>query len=346
MSNYTASALLAFQSKINQTFNAPELRELQNPILRQALSYQPLLLTDVKSIKESDKRSVYGYYMKRRTATNGTARSTAPTGTQGDSGQVALSWVTFSETFMAYKQTGADNIFPMVEQLENGIMQTQRILRERVGAYIVSQLHANRTQAVASGTRNATWNNTTYAFENDASQANLFFENAASVLRQNKYYEKLDVVADPKVFKLANFNRFQGAGNAQNLGYQFQQYNPDGIMEHSVLGSDVATDYAEGCAIVLPQGSFSITPWIPSINRRGEGDYESYNGGYGTIIDATGLPLSYAVRGWAQKADGSAAGSVVQDIQMNFELSVDIAFVASPLSTAGESAIFEFGQTS
>jgi hypothetical protein len=99
---------------------------------------------------------------------------------------------------------------------------------------------------------------------------------------------------------------YQSSGNAQNLAFQFQSYNPNGIMFHSTLGNEVATAYSGGTAIVLPEASFAMIPWIPKINRIGQGDYESFNGGFGTMADDSGLPLTYAVRGWAQKADASA----------------------------------------
>lgn len=346
MADYVSSALLAFQSKINKRFNANELREQQNPILRNGLSYSDFIIGNVADIKQSDKRTVYTYYLKKMAATTGTARTFAPTGTQADSGQVTLTWVTFSENLGINMQVGMDNVFDTMTLLDHQIMDKQRILRERIGQYIVSQLYSNRTQAspATTATRNMTWNGVTFAFENDNAQSNLFYENAASIMRQAKYYDKFDVVADPLVAKIARFNQFQGAGNAQNLAYQFQSYNPGGIMEHSSLGNEVATNYATGVALVLPTASFAVIPWIPKINRDGFGDYESYNGGFGTVPDATGQALTYAVRAWAQKADTSALGGTVQDIHLDMELSVDIAFNVAPISTAGETAIYEFAQ--
>src|SRR5579864_5303853 len=125
MADYVASALLPFQSRINKKYNANELRELQNPVLRQALGYSDLLMgkNNVDSIKESDKRSVYTFYLKKMSATNGTARTYAPTGVQSDSGQVTLSWVTFSETLMLYAQVGYDNVFDDVTLLDHEIME-------------------------------------------------------------------------------------------------------------------------------------------------------------------------------------------------------------------------------
>lgn len=348
MADFTSSALLAFQSKINKRYNANELREQQNPILRNGLAYSDFIIGNVQDVKQSDKRAVYTYYLKKMSAGNGTARTFAPTGTQADSGQVTLTWVTFSENLGINMQVGMDNVFNTMTLLDHEIMEKQRILRERIGQYIVSQLYSSRTQAspATTATRNMTWDAVNFAFKNDGAQANLFYENAASIMRQAKYYDKLDVVADPIIAKVARFNQFQGAGNQQNLAYQFQSYNPGGIMEHSSLGNEVAIDasFSNGFALVLPFSSFAVIPWIPKINRDGFGDYESYNGGFGTVPDGAGQALTYAVRAWAQKADTSALGGTVQDIHLDMELSVDIAFCNAPMSTAGETAIYAFAQ--
>lgn len=348
MADYVASALLAFQSKCSKKYNAAELREQQNPILRKALGYTDLLVKDPTAIKQSDKRTVYGYYLKKMTSDGGTARNYAPTGSQADSGQFALTWVTFSEKLGFNMQTGADNVYDTFTMLDHQVNEKQRILRERIGQYIVQQLHTNRTQTapLTATVRNVAWDAANFAFTNDAANKNLFFEAAASAMRQNKYYGKLDAVVDPVAYLLARFNANQGGGNQQNLSFQMQSYNSDGIMEHSSLGNEVATEYATGTMLVLPEASFSCIPWIPKINRDGGNGvgYMDYNGDFGTVADGTGLPLVYAVRGWAQKADTSASGGTVQDIHGDLELSVDIAFNVAPMSTATETPIYEFGQ--
>jgi hypothetical protein len=178
MANFVASQLLAYQAKNTPDFNKAEVRELQNPILRQASTYAPFLVANVDQIKESDKRAVYTYYKKKKASTGGTARSYAPTGTNSDSGQVTLSWVTFSETFGVSIQNGYDNVFSTQEQMAHNIAECQRNLRERIGTYIVSQLHSLRTQTapVTTNAKNMTWNGANFAFENDASQLDLHYE--------------------------------------------------------------------------------------------------------------------------------------------------------------------------
>jgi hypothetical protein len=70
----------------------------------------------------------------------------------------------------------------------------------------------------------------------------------------------------------------------------------------------------------MPAGTFAALPWIPKQNRTGYGDYECYNGGYGTMSDPLGMtvnevdargqvqavPLEYAVYEFTQAADDQA----------------------------------------
>lgn len=338
MANYVDSALLAFQSRINKKFSEAELREQQNPILSVGLANQDYLVTNPQAVRESTSRAVKGYQHKRRAASNGTTRAYNHTGSQGDSQEVTLNWGTFSETMSILLTLGDDNVIKRPEILDNSIMQVQRILRERIGKYNLEQLHAARTGASNATVKNATFNATTDTFLIDDEE--MFWANIASVMRQHKYYEKLDVLTDsvlfPKYRKLYN----QGTNNGTNSNFQFSDFN--NVWEHTLLGTDVATDYSNGTAIVLPQNSFAFIPWVPAINRKGHGDYESYLGGYGTLPDATGLPLTYAVHGYAQRVDGSAAGGSAQDVRLELEISIDVAFQAQELSAADETPIYEF----
>lgn len=344
--NYIDSLFLAYQSRINKRFNEAELREQQNPILRVGLGNQDFVMANAEAIRESTRRDIKGYQFKRMAATNGTTRTHNHSGNQGDSMEVTLNWATFSEPFSVLLTIGDDNVVKRPEIVDNQIMQIQRILRERIGLYLVQQLHAGRTQTSNAIVRNAAFNAASDAFEINQSNREDFFAFVASVMQQHKYFGKLDLMVDNVLGPLANKLRNQGNSNATNLNYQFGDFA--NIMQHNTLGVDVATDYSDGAvAIALPENSFSFIPWIPSINRKGFGDYESYVGGYGVLPDGTGMPLTYAVHGYAQRVDGSGSnGGSAQDVRVEMEMSVDVAFQAADLSTANETPIYEFALVS
>lgn len=341
MADYVSSALLAAQVEITPKFNEAELRERQNPILRVGLGNQDYLMEDVESIKKSEKRSVKGYQFKKMTATNGTTRSHNFTGSQGDSVEVDLNWATYSEDLGIYLSVGADNVMAYAKILANQIRQKQRIIRERMGAAFVTSLHAGRTGAVNTTVRNAEFNGTNDAFEIAAADKDQFFAYVRSVMNQHKYYGGLDVIVDSVLDPMARKIAAQGAGNGTNLSYQLQGLN---VMPHDILGTDVAVAAypSGGLALALPENSFSFIPWIPARYRNGFGNVLSDIGIYATMPDDTGLPLTYSLRGYAAKADGSSNGGTVDDVKINWQLAVDVATQIAEISTADETPVFEF----
>jgi hypothetical protein len=341
MADYVASALLAAQAKITPKFNEAELRERQNPILRVGLANQDYVVQDVKSIKESEKRAVKGYQLKKIAADNGTTRSHNFTGSQGDSMEVDLSWSTYTETLGIFNNVGADNVLQYAEMLANQIAQKQRIIRERIGAALVAALHAGRTSTSNTTVRNATFNSTNNAFDIAANDKDQFFAFLRSVMNQHKYYGGLDVVVDSVLDPIARKIAAQGSANGTNLSYQLQGMN---VMPHDILGTDVAVDaYTNGgVALALPQNSFAFVPWIPKRYRQGFGVAMSDIGIYTTMPDDTGLPLVYSLRGYAARADGSSTGGTVDDVKINWQLGVDVATQISDISTASETPVYEF----
>ena len=85
MENYVESNLLAFQGEMLKGLASHEVRELVTMALPYALKNQKFYqnLYDIRSIKESVQRPVYGYQFNRIASTGGTGMTTFPTGTLG-----------------------------------------------------------------------------------------------------------------------------------------------------------------------------------------------------------------------------------------------------------------------
>lgn len=341
MADYITSALLAAQAKITPRFTEAELRERQNPILRVGLANQDYLMEDVKTIKESEKRTVKGYQHKVMSADNGTARSHNFTGSQGDSIEVDINWSTYTENLGIYLSVGADNVMKYAEILANQISQKQRIIRERIGKALVTSLHAGRTATSNATVRNAVFNSSNNAFEIAASDKDQFFAFLRSVMNQHKYLGDVDVIVDSVLDPVARKIAAQGSQNGTNMAYQLQGMS---VMPHDILGTDVAVSAYEngGVAIALPKNAFAFIPWIPKRYREGFGNPLSDVGIYATMPDETGLPLTYSLRGYAAKADGSSNGGTVDDVKVNWQLGVDVATQIQEISVANETPIYEF----
>lgn len=351
MANFVASNLVAAQAKFSQRFQEQELRRKQNPALMLALNNLTATIPDHNQLRTREDRAVNAYLFQRRSASNGTARAARPVGTKGNSLAVGLTWQTVSETFQISMKQGDNNVFSYQEMLMNEMLQVAQNMHDRLGTIFLNYLITNRNQAALSSPQGATWNGTADAYEIAAADDRFFFQKTASIMKQAYYRGQLDVIADSLAFQKAQQLRAQGAQNATNLTFQFDDLNIVNTTE------EIASGY-EGTALATPAGSFAALPWIPKQNREGRGDYESYNGGYGVMQDPlgatiTGLdangqsvtaPLTYAVYAYTQASDDQAANGYSQDQVTTFEISLDIAPTLAPLSEANASVVSLFGQ--
>lgn len=350
MANFVASNLVAAQAKFSQRFSELELRRKQNPALMLALNNLTATIPDHVQLRTREDRAVNAYLFQRRSASNGTARAARPVGTKGNSLAVGLTWQTVSETFQISLKQGDNNVFSYQEMLMNEMLQVAQNMHDRLGTIFLNYLITNRNQLPVSSPQGASWNGSSYDYEVAQTDSTFFFQKLGSIMKQHYYTGQIDVIADSLAFQKAQQLRAQGAQNANNLTFQFDELNIINTTEQ------IATGY-QGSALAMPAGAFAALPWIPKQNRQGYGDYESYNGGYGTMIDPLGatitgldangqmatVPLTYAVYAYTQASDDQAANGYYQDQVTTFEISLDIAPTLAPLSGANESVVNEFG---
>lgn len=340
MANYTASALLAAQAKFMPSFESPEVRRKQNPALGLALKNTSVTIPDHQELRKKDDRPVKAYIKTRRAAANTTAKAHNHTGTKADSKEVTLAWVKFIEPFTIYLKQGQSNIYPYAEQLQHEMLESARNIHSRAGTAALAYLHSNRSQLAAPSTGGAgTWNATNFALEINANDKDLFHQNAASFMRVQNFRDQFDIIADSMLYRKYDFLGAQGGSNAQNLSFQFRD-----IATLAETTETIDSNYSNGSALIMPASSFAGLPWNDPVNRTGKGDYDSYNGGYGTVIDPLGSGLLFDFHAYTTRADGSSQGGGVQDEVLEAEMTLTIGWVLPPLSTASDAVVYEFAQ--
>lgn len=352
MANFVASQLVAAQAKFIQNFDKWELRRKQNPALILALKNLSATMPSHTVLRTREDRPVNAYLFQRRNEALGNARAARPVGTKGNSIQVGLTWQTVNANFTISMKQGDANVFAYQEMLQNEMLQAAQKLHDGLGTIFLNYLQVHRNQLALASPQGATWNATNDAYEIALAQKNYFFQYLASIMNQHYYRGQLDVIADSNSYNIARQLRAQGAQNATNYSFQFDQLNIVNTTE------TIDSKYPLGCALAMPGGAFASLPWIPKQNREGRGDYESYNGGYGVLRDPLGatimsldemgnaveVPLTYAVYAYTQAADDQANNGYYQDQVTTFEISLDIAPTLSPVSGANEAVVNEFGQ--
>lgn len=342
MSNFTASNLVKAQAQLKQQFTASEMREQVLPALKLGLANGDPLIPNAAELRKREDRAVSGYALKRQVRVPGSQRTATHTGTSGDSMELPFIWTTYADTFTISLKQMDTNIFSFEQALAQNIKNCILNIHADIESDTVSFLLSNRTQVVTTSTPIGTrvpWNSTNYAYEVAAGDSKQFYQLAKMVMLANKYAQgSFDVISSLNTAADGSFWASQGAGNQQNTAFQFTGLN--------IAPSPNLTDsnYANGLSLVMPKEQFALIDWIPKQNRTGYGDYNSYTGGYGSMTDPLGTGLTFAIHGYALRADTTSINGVAQDNQMEFEISVDVATALCPLSTSNESIIYPFAQ--
>jgi len=353
MANFTPSNLVAGQALFAENYRSAEWRLPDTAILASMFTGAKAN-PGLASLREREDRTVSAYLPIRRAAGSATARAHNHTGARGDSKAVSLTWNTIAETFSVSIKQNDNNVIPFELNYASQLRGAIDNILERQEAALLALLIADRTQ-INKGRVQGAWNAVDNVMEIDAASESKFFQNVRSSMKNNLYRNNIMVVADSLAWMNAEFGAAQGPANGTNLGFQFNG------LTLSQTTSDIDTDYS-GAALAWSMDAAGIVPWIPKQNRKAlnASDAMSFVGDYGSVsvpvLDDKGnvaYTLDFAIHAYAQRADTSASNGNVQDVEMEVEVSLDIAYVAAPLSDlratgsfAGktDSVIYQFGQ--
>lgn len=342
MANFTASNLVQAQTLISKKYAGQEMRMKPAPAFELLTGNSNFLIEDAKTLRTREDRPIEAKLLARQKRAAGAGRTYNHTGVFGDSGSVTLAWTTKSDVTSISLKLLDKNLISFTEALANQLEQCCMNILEDKETESIAYLYAQRATQQPATIQNGTFNAATDAIEISAADRdkNLFFANTRSIMTQNYFGRRLDIIADSRLAVSAEFLANQRDANATNYGWQFGGLN---IAESTEFRD---ANYTEGAALVMPQGSVGALNWIPKQNRDGHGDYNTYVGGYGTF---NFMGYQFAVHGYTQRADTSGSNGNEQDNVIEFELSLDTSFNKSPLLyTTGrtDSVIQEFGQLS
>lgn len=365
--NFGTSALLGFQGRMLGKLAQFETRELDTMALYYALENQQVYenLYNVNEVKQSAQRPLYMYAFNRITTANGSGMTSFPTGGQGTTAQIALSFVSFTQNFSTWNVNGLDNVEDFDRIMKNATSQAMRQIRTGLRQYITNFLYTNRTQVGASpsGTgvlKGANFNAATNCFEVSGNQPWSIMEN---VMQQNAYGDYFyDIFMDNTMYQAYRFSSAQGANNATNLAWQFvkRPIEPgagyiDNIWQDLNLGTTVPiqSQYTNGTCLMMPSSQpFAFVTWMPALyyadmpNNKGKLNnmdaFASYNGGYGTIGDDKLQKLNYMLFGWNTQTDTSAQNGLAQSQVQQWQIGVNVAMITGYISNAGETTIYQF----
>ena len=341
MANYADSVWNAAQYKLGPLMQQPEFKHKPSATLmtlkKGGVSLIPASERErVWNIKASDQQVVEVNIINKQSTSAVTARAAAHTGSINDSTKATLTFVTRGRTFKYSVKQADRNIYQLGEMVAAQIRSACIDLHGTLETYLLALLNTNKTSAVVSATpKSGTWDATNYLFQIANKDNNRAFQRVRGFMREQYYAGELDSIVDEYFLQEAEHLMQQGVGNATNYGWQF---NGLGLNVSEELTTDAG--YL-GMGYVFPAGTVGFMDWVPQLNRSGFGDTFSIGGKYSTMPDPLGSGLNFAVHQYAAAADNNSAAGETQDIDVQVEISLDVAFVKAITSTG--TPIVKFG---
>ena len=330
MANFSPSNLVAGQAIFSEKFQSGEWKMPDVAAFQTAVTggiANPMLM----ELRTREDRAVNAYFPIRQTATNGTARAHNHSGARPDSLSESITWTTFSEPFSISMKMADNNVFSLETMFATGLRNAIYNLNNRIDAYFVTQLLADKTQAAVAG-GDGNFNTTADDYQVASANGDFFFQNVKAFLDQNLYRGMLTGIVDSRGTVLKERLMSQGAANDENTAFQFMGFDRIMSSTRTILAAGTYTQ----SGIFFETGLVAMIPWIPKQNRKPLDPEKAmtYVGDYGQI-SVPELGVDYAIHAYADRADTTASNGRTQDVEQYFEVSVDMAYASAPLSTFG-----------
>lgn len=340
LTNYLATALAKAQPKLIEKFASTELREIDPVTYKAFRRSSEIMFPSHKVLRTREDRPIEAGYLERTIRALGTGRNYNATGANGVSNVLVPSFITYNDPFSISMKQADDNTFTADEMMAGLVENTLKNFSRGNETTCVNFLYNNRS-AVNVGVSEGTFNTPNQVFEvNEGVVGNRFAQIIETNMAENLYGGMpLTIFCDSIAFNKFRFLSAQGTMNAVNTSFQFD--NKTFVLSLGLTAKAIALGYTKGFCEVAADGTFGILDWIPKQNRMGEEHLPYKWSMFSNPID----DCDYAVYQWYIAADQSGTGGYTQDLQNNFEFSIDLAPEIAPtdIGGAGETVIQAFG---
>ena len=345
MANYDGARWAAFQYKLSELMNKPEFKFKPSPALMKFKEFSGFLIPAsekerILGVKQTDQDTVSVNIINKQSISTGSARAYNHKGSINDSTTETLTYTTYAGDF-TYSVKAADRlIFSQSEIVAKQMLSTIIALHEAIETALLANLNTNKSQVVNSLTpKSGTWDAANFLFGIANTDENVWMQRVRGFMREQYFKGTYAAILDEVLWQSAEFNIQQGAGNASNLAWQAAGINPgDQPTQELTLDDDFV-----GEGYIFPVGTIGIDDWIPRLNRDGFGASGAIGGFYTKMLDPLGSKLVFAIHEYQAGADNQSAAGETQDVNVHVEISVDIAPLVAPMSTANQSPVYKFG---
>lgn len=342
MANFDLSTWVGAQAKVSNFYKNAENRTIDPVLTRMIMRNGEIMTPGYSELKKSEQRPITTNFMIKQPRALGTGgRVHNHSGVQAETQNQTFTWTTYDDKFASTLKQNNNNIYSFDETEMHKVRNVLHNFGEDLENKSSDFLLANRTGVNIADVK-GTFNTTNSVYEiNGATYGSNAIQITKMVMKLNKYSGfRYVVVCDSWAYTDFENDAAQGAQNATNLSFQYQGVTFMHDIHLTASAAAISGAYSFGVWHVVPEGSVSGLPWIPEQNRTG---VDTKVNTYANLADPmTGLNL--AVHSYEQTGDGTSLGGQTQDVLMQHEFSIDIAYNTAKLSTTNETGIFTFAK--
>jgi len=340
MANRSKANLVKAQAKLLAQFQSSELRYRFPATYLAIRAMSIIMFPNYDTLRVREDRTIETNFAMRAKRTLGSARTHNHTGVKADTETLTPTWSTYLDKFKMSLKQSDNSLYDAQEQMNQEISNVISNFMEGYETASTNYLFANRTH-VNIATANGSFNATDYVFEIAEAKQDRAIQIAKIAMDANKYPAGATYFCDSISYAHFEFIASQGASNQTNLSFQFGNV----VFVHSVELGDLAgalvSAYSKGFWIVVPTGTVATLPWIPKQNRVGNSEFAPLSV-YTNLINPVDNE-NYAMHYYSVASDSSAENGYTQDVDTQYEVSQDLAFMKAPLTVAGETTFLAFG---
>lgn len=344
MANFATAKLTKYQAKIAARMQAGELRFRNPAVFNFFRRNVELMIPSHNEIKNAAKRTTGEVnYIKRSARSLGSGGEIHDhTGVVGDSGILVPAWSVYDDKFKYSLKQGNDKVWETDELVMAEMINMFTNWAEGLESAAATFAHTNRSGVNIANGVEGTFNATNDVFEIEEDVTDILKTGfragqiIGSTMMLNKWSGILTILCDTTGYNKMRALAAQGAQNATNLSFQFD--NKEFILSPELTSLAAALSYTKGYFIAIPEGTVGVLDWIPVQNRNG---VTTKVNEYGTIIDPnTGLVL--ATHQYEARADESAGAGDKQDVSVEVQSFTYLSFNHAPLSVANSTPLQAF----
>jgi len=338
MANLTPTNLKVAQAKLTGKFASNEMRLISANTYLEISKLTKFMLPNYLELRTREDRVIEAGLLTRTKRSVTSGRTSAHTGDRGDSAVVTPTWSTSADVFSMSLKQYDNNTFSMQEGLnnlfENAYLNVVEALEDDAQDFI----YGDRSGVNVASGGGGTFDGTDDVYNFAAASVDTVIQKTKTVMEENGYKGNITIFADSIAYDLFRFQASQGAGNDTNLAFQYEGINFVRSIDLASKFTPLAGTYATGVWIAVPNESIGSLPWIPKQNREGVVTrLQTYSSG---VSPYDGVP--YAVHMYETKGDYTGVNGYTQDEATQFEISLDMSFVSSPITVTDETALFAF----